>query len=171
MAGQNPVTEMDLTLQKLREEQNFPLAVIAGILAAAVGAGIWAGVTVVTEYQIGFMAIGVGALIAFAIRAAGKGLTTKFQVLGALLSVLGCAAGNFLTVCYFIGQNEGMSLIQVLTLINPASIPELMGSTFSIMDVLFYGIAIFEGYRLSLRRLPEAEFNALRYYGSTGGLF
>jgi hypothetical protein len=44
-------------------------------------------------------------------------------------------------------------------------------NTFSGMDVLFYGIAVYEGYRLSLRRLPEAEINALRYYGSTGEVF
>ncbi len=163
MNGQSPTTEMDLKIQRLRKEESFPLAFIAGLLAAAAGAGIWAGITVLTGYQIGFMAIGVGALVALSIRAAGKGLSKKFQVLGALLSLLGCAVGNFLTVCYYIAQNESMGFIEVLTAINPASIPDLMISTFSAMDALFYGIAVYEGYRLSLRQLSEAEFKALQY--------
>lgn len=163
MNGQSPTMERDRKIQRLLKEENFPLAFIAGLLAAAAGAGIWAGITVLTGYQIGFMAIGVGALVALSIRAAGKGLSRKFQVLGALLSLLGCAVGNFLTVCYYIAQNESMGFIEVLTLINPASIPDLMISTFSAMDALFYGIAVYEGYRLSLRQLPEAEFNALQY--------
>jgi len=144
-------------IQQLQEEENFPLAIIAGLLAALLGAGIWAGFTVVTEYQIGIIAIGVGFLVAFSIRLAGKGLTIKFQVLGALFSLLGCAAGNFFTVCYYIAQNEGIGFFEILTLINPSAIPNLMASTFSAMDIVFYGIAVYEGYRLSLRQLSESE--------------
>ncbi len=132
-----------LNAGNLLQEQNFPLAVFAGVVAALVGAGIWAGVTIVTGYQIGYMAIGVGFLVAIAIRVAGKGLTSKFQILGALLALAGCLLGNFLTVYYFIGQNEGLGFFEVMSLINPAAIPEVMISTFSAMDLLFYGIAIF----------------------------
>jgi len=141
--------------ENLLQEQNFPLAVLAGVVAALVGAGIWAGVTIVTGYQIGYMAIGVGFLVAMAIRVAGKGLSRIYQILGAGLSLAGCLIGNFITVYYYIGQTEGLGFFEVMTLINPAAIPEVMMSTFSAMDLLFYGIDIDEGYRLSLRQLPE----------------
>lgn len=147
----------EYAIQQLREKENFPLAIIAGLLAAALGAAIWAGFTVITEYQVGVIAIGVGFLVAFSIRFAGKGLSIKFQILGALLSLLGCAVGNFFTICYYIAQNESLGLFEVLTLINPAAIPELMTSTFSAMDVVFYGIAIYEGFRLSVRQITESD--------------
>lgn len=147
----------EYAFQQLREEENFPLAIIAGLLAATLCAGIWAGFTVVTDYQVGVIAIGVGFLVAFSIRVAGKGLSMKFQVLGALLALLSCVAGNFFTLCYYIAQNEGMGFFEVLTLINPAAIPELMTSTFSAMDIVFYGIAIYEGYRLSIKQVTESD--------------
>ncbi len=161
-------TQMNYAIQRLREEENFPLAVIAGSIAAAFGAGVWAGVTVVTGYQIGWIAVGVGFLVAFSVRFTGRGLGTRFQILGALLALLGCVAGNFLTVCSFIAQSEGMGFIEVLTRINPAAIPEIMLDTFSGMDVLFYAIAVYEGYRLSLRQVSESELEGLIDPGSVG---
>jgi len=154
------------TLQRLREQENFLLAIVAGVLAALTGAAIWTGVTIVTGYKIGYIAIAVGFIVALAIRFAGKGLGSKFQLLGAILAFLGCAIGNFFTLCYFIAENEGLGFFQVLTLIDLAAIPELMISTFSGMDLLFYGIAIYEGYRLSLRQLSEPELAAL-HLGNT----
>jgi len=150
-------------LQQLSEEQNFAMAIIAGGCAALVGAGIWAAVTVITGYQIGWLAIGVGFLVAYAVRMAGKGLTTKFKVLGALLALAGCAVGNFLTVCHYLGQQYGLGYFEVLTRLKPGAIPDLMASSFSGMDLVFYAIAAYEGYKLSLRQLPEAELNALQY--------
>ena len=159
-------SQVDYGIQRLQEEENFSFAVVAGVVAAALGAAVWAGVTVVTEYQIGWMAVGVGLLVAFSIRFTGKGLSAKFQVIGALLALLGCVAGNFLTLCYFIAQNEGMGVFEVLTQINPAAIPEIMISTFSGIDAIFYGIAVYEGYRFSLRQVSEDELEAVTNPGS-----
>src|SRR5713101_3491857 len=47
-------------------EKKLLLGGFAGLAAAIIGAIIWAVVTVTTKYQIGWMALGVGALIAFA---------------------------------------------------------------------------------------------------------
>ncbi len=147
----------DLIVLRLKQEENFPLAVLAGLFAAILSAAVWAGFTVVTEYQLGIIAIGVGFLVAFFIRLAGKGLSIKFQLLGALLSFVGCAGGNFLTICYYIAQNEGLGFFEVFPLLDYSAMPEIMASTFSVMDIVFYGIAIYEGYRLSLRQVTEGE--------------
>jgi hypothetical protein len=160
--------QANYALQRLQEDENFSLAIVAGAAAAAIGAGAWTGITVVTEYQIGFMAVGVGFLVAYSIRIAGNGLTPKFQILGAGFSLLGCAAGNFFTVCYFIAQSEGMGFVELLTQLDPAAIPEIMVSTFSGMDLLFYAIAVYEGYRLSLRQVTQSELEGLAHPGSLG---
>ena len=158
--------QVNFAVQRLRDEENFAFAAVAGTLAAALGAAAWTAITVITEYQIGFMAVGVGFLVAYSIRIAGKGVSSKFQILGAALSLVGCLAGNFFTLCYFIALNEGMEFLELLTQINPAAIPDLMISTFSGMDLLFYGIAVYEGYRLSLRQVSEDELRGLTQPGA-----
>jgi hypothetical protein len=149
--------QVQYAIEQLRSEENLPLAVIAGTAAAAVGAGLWMGITVATGYQIGFMAIGVGLLVAFSVRAAGRGLTMPFQIVGATLALLGCLFGNFLTLVWYIADYEGMGFGEVLAQLDPAAIPALMIDTFSGMDLLFYALAVYEGYRLSLRPVTEAD--------------
>ena len=39
-------------MQTLHEEQNLMMGGLIGLFAAMIGAGIWAGVTIATEYQI-----------------------------------------------------------------------------------------------------------------------
>ena len=53
-------------------EKKLLLGGLAGLAAAIIGAIIWAVVTVTAKYQIGWMAVGVGVLVGFALRI-GKG--------------------------------------------------------------------------------------------------
>ena len=82
--------EAQMALDNLRSEQNLPVGAIAGALAAVGGAGIWALVTVMTEYQIGWMAIGIGFLVGISMRFSGKGIDPVFGI-GADFHI----AGNF----------------------------------------------------------------------------
>ena len=82
---QAPEVEIDQVryqqlINDIEGNQNIQLAVIGGIIAAAVGAAIWAVVTVVTGYQIGWMAVGVGFIVGFAVRIFGKGISKSFGV-------------------------------------------------------------------------------------------
>jgi hypothetical protein len=144
-------------LGRLREEQNLVGGVLAGLAAAVAGAVVWALITVATGYQIGFMAVGVGFLVGYAVRQAGKGLGQGFGIAGALLALLGCLLGNFLTVVHFVAEAENLGYFDTLTRIDLAAIPELMAITFSPIDLLFYGIAIYEGYKLSFRQITRDE--------------
>jgi hypothetical protein len=146
-----------LGLQRLRTEQNFVAAIGAGLAAAAVGAVLWAVITVVTGYQIGFMAIGVGLLVGYAVRAAGKGMDKQFGVVGAAWAVLGCIAGNLLSVCYFVAAAQKLRLVDVLAQLTPERAFTMLGITFSVIDLLFYGIAVYEGYRLSFREVSPNQ--------------
>ena len=131
------------------ESHSLALALLAGCAAAAIGAALWAAVTVVTGLKIGWVAIGIGFLVGYAVRVFGKGSEPAFQVLGAVLSLLGCLAGNLLMVCVFASRQENIPLLTILTHLNPSIILDLMVETFRPMDVLFYGIAVYEGHRFS----------------------
>lgn len=146
-------------------QQNLPMGIIAGLASAALGAAIWAGVAVATNMKIGWIAMGIGVLVGFAVRFLGKGVTNTFGAIGAACSLLGCLVGNFLSVCWFISSSTGTSYATVIGTL--ASKPEdafrVMQATFTPMDILFYGIALYEGYKFSFRQVTEKD--AAEFFG------
>lgn len=140
--------------QELRANQNMSLALLAGLGAAILGAGVWAMITALTGYQIGFMAVGVGFLVGSAVRRFGKGIDVSFGIVGAALALFGCLLGNLLAACIAVCRQEQIGFLYLLLRLAPAAVADLMKIAFSPMDVLFYGIAIYEGFKFSLRRIP-----------------
>jgi hypothetical protein len=135
------------------EEANLAAAVMGGLVAALVGAVVWAVITVTTKFQIGFMAVGVGFLVAWAVRTLGKGRTQAFGIVGAVFAFLGCVLGNLLSACGFIAADQGQSVMSVASkvLSTPSIAMNILQASFSGMDLLFYGIAVYEGYKLARR--------------------
>src|SRR2546421_6464728 len=130
--------------------ENLPVGFMAGLVAAAIGAGLWALVTIVTGFQIGWMAVGVGFLVGWAVRVGGKGTHRAFGIMGALLALGGCAVGNLLTIIVVAARHFEIPLLAVFSRLTPDVVVKLMEATFNPMDLLFYGIAIYEGYRFSI---------------------
>ena len=131
-------------------DQNLPMGFLAGLVAAAVGAALWAGVTVLTGYQIGWMAVGVGALVGVAVRAAGKGTTLAFGILGAVLALGGCLVGNLLTGAVVLSRHWDIPLAAFFARLTPDVTVKLMTAMFSPMDLLFYALAVWQGYKFSI---------------------
>jgi hypothetical protein len=151
-------TERRQLSAELRAKQNLSLAAVGGLAAASAGAVLWAVVAVATDYPTGWMAIGVGLLVACVVRLLGRGLDKSFGYLGAALTVLGCLLGNALTVCLIVAAQERLSLGVVLM---PMAIPKGMLAMFYPIDPLFYATAIYVGLRFSVRRLPADEVGGL----------
>jgi hypothetical protein len=144
-------------MQRLRSEQNLVLAVLAGGVAALLGACVWAAITFATSFQIGWMAVGVGFLVGYAVRTFGKGIDQSFAIVGAAWSLAGCAAGNLLSVIGVISKDQNIPFFDILDKLNPEIVASLMQATFNWMDLLFYGIAVYEGYRFSFRPITQAD--------------
>ena len=151
--------QVELAMQAFRSEQNLMMGIAAGGAAALAGAAAWAIITVATDFQIGWMAVGVGFLVGYAVRALGKGIDRQFGIAGASLSFLGCVLGNLLAVCIMAAKQEKIPVMDILTQLTPGLASELMKATFHPMDLLFYGIAVYEGYKLSFRRLSPQEMD------------
>ena len=143
----------------LRSRSSLLRGAVAGVLAMAAGAAVWTGVAVATEYQIGWMAVGMGCAVGFAVRLGGRGLENSFGILGASLALMGCVLGNLLTGCYFLSSELGLDYVKVLTGINPQSAVEVLKVMFQPMDLLFYGIALYEGYEFSFRSISPEELS------------
>jgi hypothetical protein len=130
--------------------ENLPLGFMAGLAAAAVGAGLWALITIVINYQIGWMAIGIGFLVGGAVRVAGKGSQKIFGIVGAALALGGIAGGNLLAVLIVAARHFDLPALQVFARLTPDVVVSLMEQTFKPIDVLFYLFALVEGYRFSI---------------------
>jgi predicted Zn finger-like uncharacterized protein len=128
-------------------------AVAGGAAAALVGAMIWAFITVITSFQIGWMAIGVGALVGFAVKFFGRSTDQTFGFIGAGFSLFGCAVGNLMAACAFISsdpRNAGFISILFDALGSPGTAARIMGASFHPLDILFYIFAVSTGYKVAL---------------------
>ena len=144
---------LEMEVEQIRANQNLFLGFVGGVAGAAIGAVLWAAITAATHFQIGFMAVGVGILVGFGIRILGKGIDPMFGMMGAGLALVGCVSGNLLAVCIEATGELQVSLWEILSKMTPSMAIELLQATFHPLDILFYGIALYEGYRLSFVRL------------------
>lgn len=149
--------ELENYLRKVRSEQNLAMGVVGGLIGMTIGAGLWAAITVATDYQSGLMAIGVGFLVGVGVRILGKGLETSFGIVGGFLALAGCVLGNLLTVAIVLAQEFNVSFFTVLLNLDIPTIVELMTLTFGFIDLLFYGFAVYFGYRYSFRQITQQE--------------
>jgi hypothetical protein len=129
--------------------KHIGLAIGAGLGAALAGAVAWAIVTVVSNYELGVMAIAVGFLVGKAIVTVAPSRDATFGFVGAGCSLLGCLLGNLLSAVGFLAQASHIGYFEALGHLDMDMAVKLMTVTFSPMDLIFYAIGIYEGYRFS----------------------
>lgn len=150
-------------VRRRRSEQNLGMGILGGVLGAAIGAGLWAAITAMLEgRQIGFMAIGVGFLTGFGVRYLGKGMDPIFGVVGAVLSLAGCVAGNLLAVMLYASMHNNIPFAAIAAHMTPDRAWMILVDTFSPIDLLFYGLAVYFGYRYSFHSISHAELESLK---------
>jgi hypothetical protein len=152
-----PTVSLSAYLDTLRSEQNLTMAIVFGLAASLLGAVLWAVITVATGYQIGYMAIAIGFMAGFAVRKGGKGVDKVFGITGAVFALLGCLLGNVLSIIGYVANSENLGYFQTLSMVDYSLIPSVMAESFSALDILLYGIAIYEGYKFSFRQITEEE--------------
>jgi hypothetical protein len=142
---------LEQAIAQVRAQQNFAAAVPVGIVAAIVGAGLWAVTVYATEMKLGLVAIAVGALVGYAVRTVGKGIEQKFGILGAICAALGWGLGTMLSDVAFLAKHVGRSFGDVLMSLGLSETISFVARASDAMDLLFLGIAVYEGYKLSFR--------------------
>lgn len=173
--GQNPTRPKDSDsdtvaensaqqqIQALRQQQRLLPGLLAGLIALVIGVLIWAGATIFTGRSMGWMVIGVGLMVGFAIQFSGRSEEPIFGWMGAALVLLGCGVGNVFAVCGLASQAENIPLLSLCASMTPALAFKLSQQTFKGIDLFFYVLAIYAGYRFSLRRqrTKDGELNKL----------
>lgn len=147
---------VSMTREEMLAEENLPKGILYAVVACLVGAAAWGLISVSTGLQIGYMAIGIGFLVGFAMRQ-GKGIRPVFGIIGAALALISCVLGDFLSIIGYIAEDNDMSYTYVLSEVDYAQICSLLLDNLASMTLLFYGFAVYEGYKFSFRPQNQPE--------------
>jgi hypothetical protein len=115
-------------------------SIIFALLFAFAGGAIFAAVAYITKSQFGIVSILIG--IGAGIGAARGGRGVKAQVIGALAAAVGYFAGQLMAVAALVG----MKFFQLPFSMILDVIKLMVEQTFTTMDALFLGIAVYEGW-------------------------
>ena len=131
------------------------LGTLGSIAGALLGAIAWGAITAATHFQIGYMAVGVGFLAGYGMRVLGGGRDRADGVIAGIVAFLGCVLGNLLTVVIDFAPHDaahrGVAELTMLILLNPKLAWFMLTANFNVMDVLFYALAVYAGYRTALK--------------------
>ncbi|MFT6638880.1 MAG: hypothetical protein ACJAYP_001466 [Flavobacterium sp.] len=152
----------DDVLEKFKTQQNLKLGLLASISVGVLGAILWSLITVATEFQIGYMAIAIGAGVGYTMQITGKGIDQVFGISGAIIAVLSCFLGNFLSLIGFVAKMEDLSFFETLLSIDYSLVPMALKEQFSFIDLVFYVIAGAQGYKFAFRKFTEEDFISLK---------
>jgi hypothetical protein len=148
---------------------NVMMAVIGGIVGAVIGGIIWAAIAIITDYEIGYVAIGVGALAGGGVVLANNGQRgLPFQIIAVITGVAGIFVGKFLAGVYFyrevLIEDYGIELVNQIGIGGLFAdtlelFPEYLSVTLEPIDLLFVILAIITAWRIpSLKRAkPTAK--------------
>ncbi|GEM_PF-866827 len=142
-------------LAQLRTKQDFPRAVIGSLLVAVTGALLWALFSLVSGAGVNSMAIGMGFLVGSTVHMFGQGVDRSFGRLGAGMAAFGCLLGTCLATWMLVAREAGVSLATVLSHLGFAGMASATIARAHPLDIILYGIAIYEGYIFSFRRLTD----------------
>ncbi len=73
------------------------VALAAAVVAAIIGGAIWGGIVILTDYEIGFMATGIGALSGYAVMFFTEKKGRPLQIIAVFSSLLGILVGKYIS--------------------------------------------------------------------------
>jgi hypothetical protein len=146
-------TDAPIGLEGAPQSGNRLLALLAGLAAAFTGAILCAALMVQTQLQIDVFAVGLGFVVAVAVRKAGGGNTAPFATTGVICALIGCLLAEVFAAANFHAAATQLSALLVVAqmLDDPDLAVRLVQGNFNPLSLVFYAIAIFEGYKLSRR--------------------
>lgn len=135
------------------EVKDYPFALFLGLLAALVSGALWAAIVVVTDYEIGYAAVGVGYLVGMAVKfGAGKARSQTLQLGAALLSIVGLIFAKYFTFAHLFSKSVGPDEAgQTLGYFAPQTLgvfPQVFVEMLSPFDALWVIFAVITAYRI-----------------------
>jgi hypothetical protein len=138
----------------------FAVAAGAGLVAAVVGGVAWGLIVKWSEYEIGFVAWGIGFVVGMAVLlAAGGRKGLPLQAIAIVAALIGILIGKYLSFALIlqdVADAEGVELS-----LFGADMRQLfrddLGNVFALWDLLWTGLAVVTAWRILQPEEPEAE--------------
>jgi len=145
------------------EKGKVLMPAVAALLAAIVGAVVWALIIVLAEYELGIIAWGIGILTAFAVSFFSPKITPVQQIIAVIASLIGIALGKFTAYSYILNDGmDGLFSSDSFTFFTD-NIIELSAP----MDILFIVLAVVTAWQLPAKwSKRKAEANAAQNNGA-----
>ncbi|ASB48079.1 hypothetical protein [Alkalitalea saponilacus] len=147
---------------RLKSEQNLAFGIYAGIIAGFLGAVVWGAIAAATGFQIGWLALGIGFGVGFGVRTFGNGIEPVFGAVGAIISLFSVFLGKFFALMAIIAKMQDVNVLDLIFGFDYRLLPQLMSATFSFMDILFYGLALYAGFKYSIRTFNDKDIEKIR---------
>lgn len=124
---------------------NVGLGIVAALVAALVAAAAYGGIMNAIEREIGYAAVGVGAIVGFA---AGKlgGRNPVLPVVGAVLSVVSVFVGELFFYALVLAGASGVGVGDVLSTVGVSGLVDIWKEDADIMNFLFLALGAFAGF-------------------------
>ncbi|MEJ2253344.1 MAG: hypothetical protein P8Y75_03080 [Nitrospirota bacterium] len=131
-------------------------ALVGGLVAALAGGILWSVVVALTDYEIGYMAWGIGLLTGSAVVLfSGRKKGLALQVMAVSFSAAGIALGKYLTFHHFVReaiiQKYGAEAAAGFTPLSAAAMSAFFGALGSLVsgyDFLWIGLAVVTAWKM-----------------------
>ena len=135
----------------------FP-AIAAGLVAALVGGIVWGLIVKISDYEVGFVAWGIGFVAGSAVVLATRGAKGRpLQVIAVVSALLGILLGKYLAFAFTV-QDDAESVGDSIGLLSGDMFSLFRNNldvVFSFFDLLWVGFAVFTAWRIPQIDEPE----------------
>lgn len=124
------------------------------VLAGIVGAIVWAVVGITTDYHLGLLALAIGFIVGKAVERFGGG-DARLPWVAAVVTLAACVLGDLGADVYIVMTEFHVGLVDVLS--QPQALWEIFKAGFNGLDLAFYALGAFEGWRFGRIAVAKAH--------------
>jgi hypothetical protein len=145
-------------LARVAEEEHYTGSALGpgiagGLIAAVVGGFLWGLIVILSEYEIGIAAWGIGFLAGFGVvRFAGGAKGTPLQVVAVVSSLLGIVLGKYISYAYFFKQAVSDRFDVDISYFDSEifrAFRENLSDVFGGFDLIWAGLAVVTAWQLT----------------------
>ena len=160
MLGDRPLASEDRSAAGV-----YVPAILAGLVAAVAGGVVWGLIVKWTDYEVGFVAWGIGFLTGLAVLAATRGLRgVPFQAIAIVCALLGILIGKYLAFVWVLQEAGGpyrdsagnLLRISVFSSDTFDLFRHNLDVAFDWIDLLWVGLAVYTAWRTLQPEQPKA---------------
>jgi hypothetical protein len=135
-------------------------AIGAGLVAALAGGIIWGLIVKISDYEVGFVAWGIGFIAGTAVVLATRGAKgQRLQVIAVVSALLGILLGKYLAFAFTV-QDDAKSVGGSIGLVSGDMLSlfrDNLDVVFSLFDLLWVGFAVFTAWRIPRLEEPAPD--------------